>query len=46
MQELGCVHLVMSLISRAKDPRRIGSYLSKILPEVVKLGGNLLALGT
>ena len=45
LKELGMVSMLMSLISRAKEPEKLSKYLEKILPEVVKLGANLLALG-
>jgi hypothetical protein len=37
--------MVMVLVSKAKDPRQLSSYVKHILPEAVELGSCLLALG-
>lgn len=45
LSDLGVVQMVMSVISKAKKPGRISDYLKIILPEVMKIGCDVLELG-
>jgi hypothetical protein len=45
MADLGVCNMVMVLISKAKSPSDLSEYVKVILPEVMQLGSNLLALG-